>query len=152
MAKGLESSHLPCRRQTRAAVLFVFNEGRPLCRELLKHSRNGSLTHTKMISEGVAGPPFLFRAAQFQYGFQIIVDRFGVIAARWHLSIVYNLGMPKILLAMQLIALLAMAQGETTSAIVGSVSDPTGAGIHGAIVSVTSIENGLKRSLKTDDS
>jgi hypothetical protein len=46
----------------------------------------------------------------------------------------------------------ALAQGETTSAIVGSVTDPTGAPIPGATVTVTNIENGLKRSLKTDDS
>jgi hypothetical protein len=45
----------------------------------------------------------------------------------------------------------AMAQGETTSAIVGSVADPTGAAIPGATVTVTNIENGLKRSVKTDD-
>ena len=43
------------------------------------------------------------------------------------------------------------AQGETTSAIVGSVTDPTGAAIAGATVTVTSSENGLKRSVKTDD-
>ena len=46
----------------------------------------------------------------------------------------------------------AMAQGETTSAIVGSVSDPVGAAIPGAAVTVTNTENGLKRSVKTDDS
>ena len=45
-----------------------------------------------------------------------------------------------------------MAQGETTSAIVGSVTDPTGAAIPGATVTVTSTENGLKRSVKTDES
>ena len=39
----------------------------------------------------------------------------------------------------------ALAQGETTSAIVGSVTDPTGAAIPGATVTVTNIENGLKR-------
>jgi hypothetical protein len=60
--------------------------------------------------------------------------------------------MPKILLAMQLVALLAMAQGETTSAIVGSVSDPAGAAIPSATVTLTNVENGLKRSVKTDDS
>ncbi|MGA2214076.1 MAG: carboxypeptidase-like regulatory domain-containing protein, partial [Bryobacteraceae bacterium] len=59
--------------------------------------------------------------------------------------------MPKIL-ALQLIALLAMAQGETTSAILGSVTDPAGAAIPGASVTVTNIENGLKRSVTTDDS
>src|ERR1700734_2764890 len=46
----------------------------------------------------------------------------------------------------------AQAQGETTSAIVGSVVDQTSAAISGAIVTVTNVENGLKRSVKTDDS
>src|SRR3984957_1238060 len=46
----------------------------------------------------------------------------------------------------------AMAQGETTSAIVGSVSDQTGAAIPGAAVTVTSSENGMRRFVKTDDS
>ena len=46
----------------------------------------------------------------------------------------------------------AMAQGETTSAIAGSVSDPADAAIPGATVTTTNIENGLKRSVKTDDS
>jgi len=59
--------------------------------------------------------------------------------------------MPKVL-ALQLIALLAMAQGETTSAIVGSVTDPAGAAIPGATVTISNIENGLKRSVTTDDS
>src|SRR5438270_3217526 len=43
------------------------------------------------------------------------------------------------------------AQGETTSAIVGSVSDSTGAAIAGANVTITSRENGLKRCVKTDN-
>jgi len=46
----------------------------------------------------------------------------------------------------------ALAQGETTSAIVGSVTDQSGAAIAGATVTVTSAENGLKRSVKTDQS
>src|SRR5580658_8038186 len=46
----------------------------------------------------------------------------------------------------------AMAQGETTSAIVGSVTDPSGAAVSGATVTITNTENGLKRSVKTDDS
>jgi hypothetical protein len=44
------------------------------------------------------------------------------------------------------------AQGETTSAIVGSVTDQSGAAIAGATVTVTSAENGFKRSVKTDES
>ncbi len=47
---------------------------------------------------------------------------------------------------------LAQGQGETTSAIVGSVVDPTSGAIAGAVVTVTNVENGLKRSMKTDDS
>src|SRR5580700_11393578 len=45
----------------------------------------------------------------------------------------------------------AEGQGETTSAIAGSVADPAGAAISGATVIVTSVENGLTRSVKTDD-
>ncbi len=43
-------------------------------------------------------------------------------------------------------------QSETTSAIVGSVADPAGAAIRGATVTVTSADNGLSRSMQTDDS
>jgi hypothetical protein len=43
------------------------------------------------------------------------------------------------------------AQGETTTAVVGSVSDATGAAIAGAKVTITSTDNGLKRSVKADD-
>src|ERR1700686_4054626 len=46
----------------------------------------------------------------------------------------------------------ALAQGETTSAIIGSVTDPTGAAIPGATVTVANVDDGLKRSVKTDDS
>jgi len=63
--------------------------------------------------------------------------------------------MPKFLsgaLLLFLVRTLALAQGETTSAILGSVTDPTGAAIPSAIVTVTNIENGLRRSVKTDDS
>jgi len=45
----------------------------------------------------------------------------------------------------------AMPQGETTSAIVGSVTDPAGMAVPGATVTVTGGENGVKRSVKTDD-
>ena len=45
----------------------------------------------------------------------------------------------------------AAAQGETTSAIVGEVTDATGAAIPGATVSIASSETGLRRTLKTDD-
>ena len=68
--------------------------------------------------------------------------------------------MPKLLIlrvAVLIVFALAMraparAQGETTSAIVGSVADPTGAAIPGATVTVMNVETGLKRSVKTDDS
>src|ERR1700687_4062027 len=44
------------------------------------------------------------------------------------------------------------SQGETTSAIIGQVSDVSGAAVPGAAVTATNKETGLKRSAKTDDS
>jgi hypothetical protein len=68
------------------------------------------------------------------------------------------LGMPNFGKRMLLLTLLvglrqvaAFGQGETTSAIVGSVADQTGAPIAGAAVTITSSENGMKRSVKTDE-
>src|ERR1700680_562589 len=46
----------------------------------------------------------------------------------------------------------AFSQGETTSAIVGQVSDASGAAVAGAAVTVTNNETGLRRSASTDDS
>jgi hypothetical protein len=43
-----------------------------------------------------------------------------------------------------------MAQGETTSAIVGTVVDPSGAAIAGATVTIIRTETGSKRGAKTD--
>ncbi len=42
------------------------------------------------------------------------------------------------------------AQGETTSAIVGQVTDATGAAVPDATVTITSRETGLRRSVRTD--
>lgn len=42
------------------------------------------------------------------------------------------------------------AQGETTSALAGRVTDPTQAAVPNAIVAITSQETGLKRSVKAD--
>lgn len=50
-----------------------------------------------------------------------------------------------------LIPAILLAQGETTSAIVGTISDPTGAGIPGATVTIVSIDLGSQRTTKTDD-
>jgi hypothetical protein len=44
------------------------------------------------------------------------------------------------------------SQGETTSAIVGQVSDASGATVPSAMVTVTNKETGLRRSASTDDS
>ena len=44
------------------------------------------------------------------------------------------------------------SQGETTSAIIGQVTDATGAAVPGATVTITNREIGLKRSVRTDDS
>ena len=45
----------------------------------------------------------------------------------------------------------ALAQGETTSAIVGQVRDTSDAVVGGATVTITSHESGLKRTARTDD-
>jgi len=44
-----------------------------------------------------------------------------------------------------------MAQGETTSAILGQVTDASGAAIPGATVSITNRETSMRRSLSTDE-
>ncbi len=45
-----------------------------------------------------------------------------------------------------------LAQGETTSAIVGTVADPSGAAVPGAAVTIVSTGTGWKQSARTDDS
>src|SRR5271170_2798299 len=45
----------------------------------------------------------------------------------------------------------ALAQGETTSGIVGQVRDTTNAVVPGATVAIANLETGLRRSAKTDD-
>ena len=44
----------------------------------------------------------------------------------------------------------AVAQGETTSAIIGDVRDASGALVPGAVLTITNGEIGLKRTAKTD--
>jgi hypothetical protein len=51
-----------------------------------------------------------------------------------------------------LIPVRAGAQGETTSAIVGQVSDASGASVPGATVTIHNAETGLRRIATTDDS
>ena len=50
-----------------------------------------------------------------------------------------------------LLPVTALAQGETTSAIVGQVRDTTNAVVPGATVTIADLATGLKRSAKTDD-
>ena len=54
-------------------------------------------------------------------------------------------------LALSLTSSRLWAQGETTSAIVGTVTDPSGAALAGATVTILSVETGAKRTVKTDD-
>jgi hypothetical protein len=53
--------------------------------------------------------------------------------------------------ALALCSAQASAQGETTSAIVGQVSDTANAALPGASVTITSRETGTTRAVKTDD-
>jgi hypothetical protein len=50
-----------------------------------------------------------------------------------------------------LLSIHAFAQGETTSAIQGQATDSTGAVVHGATVTVASLDTGIERSAKTDE-
>jgi hypothetical protein len=61
-----------------------------------------------------------------------------------------KLGWPKFI-GLILCSARLFAQGETTSAIVGTVLDPAGAAVPGALITIVSSENGLKRTAKTDD-
>ena len=54
-------------------------------------------------------------------------------------------------LLLQLFSTQALAQGETTSAIVGQVADVTGAVVPGATVTITNRDTGMKRSVRSDD-
>jgi hypothetical protein len=51
-----------------------------------------------------------------------------------------------------LVPMAAFGQGETTSAIVGQVHDPSHAAIPGATVTITNQETGIRRTAETDDS
>src|ERR1700740_3278625 len=63
----------------------------------------------------------------------------------------------RLLPSLALIAALALfpprlwSQGETTSAIVGQITDATNAAIPGATVTITNRDTGLRRSVKTDE-
>src|ERR1700691_1184074 len=56
------------------------------------------------------------------------------------------------LLILPMLSVEALAQGETTSAIVGQVSDASGAAVPGATVTIREAETGLQRTATTDDS
>jgi len=64
-----------------------------------------------------------------------------------------NLVLPnyRLLLFATFVSISLWGQGETTSAIGGSVTDATGAAIPAARVTLTSIDNGMKRTVKVDD-
>jgi hypothetical protein len=62
--------------------------------------------------------------------------------------------MPKIVASAAVLVICCMrawGQGETTSAVAGSVTDPAGAAIPGASVTIISSDNGLKRTVRTDE-
>ncbi len=62
-----------------------------------------------------------------------------------------NCGLALVVFYMVLFPAETLAQGETTSAIVGQVTDATNAAIAGATVTITNRETALQRSAKTDD-
>ena len=87
MAKDLQSAHLPGRRQTRSAMFFIFHKRGFLRRQLLKHAGHGSCADSEVLRDRTAGHPVVFRAALFQNGLQIVVDRLrgiGPMCSRYH--------------------------------------------------------------------
>ena len=54
-------------------------------------------------------------------------------------------------LILSLHPVVTLAQGETTSAIIGQVTDATNATIPNATVTITNRETALQRTAKTDD-
>src|SRR5580693_6950640 len=71
-----------------------------------------------------------------------------IIASRLNAS---SLVVPLVLF-LTMLPVMAFAQGETTSAIVGQVSDASGAAVPGATVTIDNTETGLQRVATTDDS
>jgi protocatechuate 3,4-dioxygenase beta subunit len=57
-----------------------------------------------------------------------------------------------VVLFLALLPMKTWAQGETTSAIVGQVSDASGAAVPGAMVTIHNTETGLQRAATSDDS
>jgi hypothetical protein len=53
--------------------------------------------------------------------------------------------------AVAVISVGALGQGETTSAIVGQVTDATGAVVPGATVTITNRDTGMKRRVRSDE-
>jgi len=56
-----------------------------------------------------------------------------------------------LVVAIAVISVEALGQGETTSAIVGQVTDATGAVVPGATVTITNRDTGMKRSVRSDE-
>jgi len=71
-------------------------------------------------------------------------------------GLLYSLGMTnswnavRVAYCLCMLAGVLLAQGETTGALVGSVTDPAGAAVAGATVTVLGAETSLKRSTTTD--
>ena len=66
----------------------------------------------------------------------------------------FNMLLPRACLGIAVFCLLsiqALGQGETTSAIQGEATDSTGAVVSGATVTITSLDTGSKRSVRTDE-
>ena len=65
------------------SVLFIQNQGRPLRRELLKHSGHRRSANCQPLGQSVGRDARILRAAQFQNGLEVVVDRFRGLRSDW---------------------------------------------------------------------
>jgi hypothetical protein len=65
-------------RKAHAVVLLVADERGMISRQLLQHPGHGSRANAEPLRQRIAGNTILLRAAQFEDGFEVVVDRFAL--------------------------------------------------------------------------
>lgn len=76
MAHNFERTMLPSRRQEHTMMLLIVDPSGLLGGQLLKHPRYRGGTDAEPFRKSVTADPPFFRPAQFEYCFEVIVNRF----------------------------------------------------------------------------